>query len=150
MQRSITDKRVINTLVGVVLFLAYSSLATIYPFLPPLFAVLFVLFLNALEHNDPLSLFSVIFMLLVYEANNHYLVFSTVVYFYLIYKLVMPKIYTNFSCVQCIRFFYPLLAYLGYFLFMSLVANIFLLPLPHINYYIIYYIVIEFFIVSVV
>ena len=149
MQRSLADKRIVNTLGSVIFFIIYSSLATIYPFLPPLLAVLFIFFLRALQHNNPLELFSIVFLLLIFEANNHYLVFSTTIYFYLLYKLVIPKIQTNFSCKQCIRFFYVLLVYLGYFLFMSLIANIFLIPLPHINYYIVYYIVIEFLMVSV-
>jgi hypothetical protein len=41
-----------------------------------------------------------------------------------------------------------LLAYMGFFLFSLLLAKIFDTPMPALNYYIIYYIVIEFFLVS--
>ena len=148
MQRSLSDKRIINTFLWVLFFVLYSSLATIYPFLPPLFGVLLVLFVRSLEDGDTFAIVINTALLLVFEANNGYLFLSSVIYFYLLYKFVMPKIYTNFSCVQCVRISYPLLAYLGYFLFLSFVANIFLLPMPHIDYYIVYYIIVEFLIVS--
>jgi hypothetical protein len=148
MQRSLTDQKHLSALAYIAFFAVYSSLATIYPFLPPLLSVLFVLFLTALEKQNFYHLLLVITALLIFEANYGYMMFSSVIYFYFLYKIVMPKIYTNFSCTQCIRIAYPVLSYLGYYLFLLFIANIFLLPIPHIDYYIIYYIVIEFFIVS--
>jgi len=38
--------------------------------------------------------------------------------------------------------------YISIFWFFSLLANIFLLPMPSINYYVIYYILVEFLVVS--
>jgi len=148
MQRSIFDKKNIVLLLYLTFYVIYSSLATIYLFLPPLFSLLLFFFLLALKENNPFALFCIAAALLVFESNNGYVFFSTIIYFYLLHKIVMPKIYTYFSCTQCIWVAYPLLAYLGYFVFWSFIASIFLLPSPHINYYIIYYIVIEFFIVS--
>lgn len=149
MQRSITHKKSLGTFFYVLGFVFYSSIATIYPFLPPLFAVLFVLFLKALEEQNFSNLIAVSFCLLIYESNNGYILFSSLTYFYILYKLIMPKIYTSFSCVNCVRISYILLSYIGYFFFMSFLGNIFLFSLPSIDYYIIYYIVIEFFIVSI-
>ena len=149
MQRSITYQKPLTTLFYLVGYVVYSSIATIYPFLPPMFAVLFVLFLRALEEQNFKNLVFVSFCLLVFEANYGYILFSSITFFYILYKVVMPKIYLNFSCNQCVKISYILLSYIGYFLFMSLLGNIFLFPIPNIDYYIIYYIVIEFFIVSV-
>ncbi len=149
MQRSITYQNSLTTFLYVVAYILYSSIATIYPFLPPMFAVLFVLFLKALEEQNFLNLVLVSFCLLIFEANNSYILFSSLTYFYILYKLVMPKIYTSFSCANCIKVSYILLSYIGYFFFLSFLGNIFLFPLPDIDYYIIYYIVIEFFIVSI-
>lgn len=149
MQRSITHQNSLTTLFYVVGYVIYSSIATIYPFLPPLFAVLFVLFLKALEEENFKNLILVSFCLLIFEANNGYILFSSITFFYILHKLVMPKIHLNFSCPNCIKVSYILLSYIGYFLFMSLLGNIFLFPLPDISYYIIYYIVIEFLIVSI-
>ena len=148
MQRSITNQRVIRPFIYVVLFVFYSSLSSIYPFLPPLLGVLFVLFIRAQEREDILALVLICFSLLVFEANYGYFFFSSIFYFYIASKFLLPKVEQNFNCYSCVRIMYVLLAYIGYYLFLTLLSKIFLLPLPHIDYYIVYYIVIEFFLVS--
>ena len=148
MQRSLSHQNPLITLLYVVGFVLYSSLASIYPMLPPMFAVLLVLFSFSMDEKDTLYIFLISFCLVIFEANNGYVLFSSIIYFYIVYKFLMPKISQNFSCLSCIKISYVLLAYVGYFLFLSLIANIFLLPYPEISYYIVYYIVIEFFFVS--
>jgi hypothetical protein len=148
MQRSISHQKPLVPFFYVVLFVLYSSLSSIYLFLPPLLAVLFVLYSNALKREDFLLLIIISFCLLIYEANKGYLLFSTIIYFSLAYKFIMPKITQNISCKSCIKLAYVLVTYLGYYLFLALIAKVFLLPLPNIDYYIVYYIVIEFFLVS--
>jgi protein-S-isoprenylcysteine O-methyltransferase Ste14 len=148
MQRSITNQRVVRPFIYVALFVFYSSLSSIYLFLPPLLGVLFVLFIRAQEREDILALVLICFSLLIFEANFGYLFFSSIFYFYVASKFLLPKIEQNFNCYSCVRIMYVLLAYIGYYLFLILLSKIFLLPLPHIDYYIVYYIVIEFFLVS--
>ncbi len=149
MQRSISNKNSLAPFIYVLLFIVYESLSSIYLFLPPLFAVLFVLFVNALKRENSLHIFLIFFCLVVFESQMSYPLFSSVIYIGLIYKFVIPKLKKNFSCAPCIKAAYVLLAYLGFYLFLSILSNIFLLPMPNINYYVIYYIVIEFFIVSI-
>lgn len=148
MQRSISHQKPVIPFLAIILFVLYDSLGSIYPFLPPLLAVLYVLFSRALDNDDILSVFVIVLCLVVFEANYGYILFSSVVYFYILYKFIMPKVIQNFSCATCIRALTVLLIYFGYFFFLSLLSNIFLLPQPSINYYIVYYIVIEFFLVS--
>ncbi len=148
MQRSITHQRVVKSLGYMALFVLYSSLSTIYPFLPPLLGVLFVLFIKALDREDIFALALISFCLLVFEANNGYLFFSSIFYFYIAAKFLLPKVEQNFNCYSCIKIMYVLMAYIGYFFFLMLLSKIFLLPEQHMDYYIIYYIVIEFFLVS--
>jgi len=148
MQRSLSHQKPIVPVFYIVLYTLYSSLGSIYPFLPPLFSVLFVLFSRALQREDTLALFYITISLIIFEANYGYLLFSSLIYFYIQHRFFMPKIMQNFSCRFCITISYVLLSYLGYFVFLTLLANIFMLEAPTINYYIIYYIVIEFFIVS--
>ncbi|ADN09191.1 hypothetical protein [Sulfurimonas autotrophica] len=148
MQRSISHQKPIIPFLYIILFVLYDSLGSIYPFLPPLLAVLYVLFSRALDNNDTVSIFLIVLCLVVFEANYGYILLSSVVYFYIVYKFIMPKIIQNSSCATCIRAVTVILIYLGFFLFLTLLSNIFLLPQPSINYYIIYYIVIEFFLVS--
>lgn len=148
MQRSLANQRPLKFILYVGLFVIYSSLATIYPILPPLFGLLFILFIRAIKRDQILYLVFISFCLLVFEANNGYLFFSSIFYFYTIYKFVLPKIQQSFNCSSCVRLSYILLAYIGYFLFLTLLSKIFLLPEVKLDYYIIYYIVIEFFLVS--
>ena len=148
MQRSITHQNPVELFAYIVFFIVYSSLSSIYPFLPPMFAVLFVLFSKALAREDTASILILSFCLVIFEANNGYILFSSIIYFYILYKFIMPRIKQNFSCHECIKISNLVLAYLGYFLFLTLISNIFLLTTPEINYYIVYYIVIEFFLVS--
>jgi len=149
MQRSISNQKPLTLLIYVVLFILYSSLSSIYLFLPPMLSVLFLIFTKALDRNDTVYIAVIAFLFVIFEANFGYLIFSSIIYFYIIYKFIMPKISQNFSCPLCIKISYVLLSYIGYFLFLTLISNIFLLPTPEINYYIIYYIVIEFFLVAI-
>ena len=148
MQRSISHQKPIVPFLYIIFFVLYESLGSIYLFLPPLLAVLYIFFSKALDNNDTYSLFLVVLCLIVFEANYGFILLSSVIYFYVLYKLIMPKIVQGFSCTTCIRAATVVLVYFGYFLFLTLLSNIFLLPQPSINYYIIYYIVIEFFLVS--
>jgi hypothetical protein len=111
--------------------------------------VLFLYFKRSLEHDDILYLFLVSLCLVIFEAQHSYMLFSSIIYFLILYRYILPKVYINISCLACIRISTVLFVYLGFYLFNMLLAYVFLLPEPSINYYIIYYIVIEFFITSV-
>jgi len=148
MQRSISHYNPLELLLLVALFVVYSSLSSIYPILPPLFAVLFLFFAKALEQHNYVYVVFVSVCLVTFEINNGYILFSSIIYLYLIYKFILPQISQNFSCKSCMNISYVLFSYFGYFLFLTLLSNVFLLESPNINYYIVYYIVIEFFLVS--
>ncbi len=144
MQRSITNKSYLAPFAYVILFITYESLSSIYLFLPPLFAVLFVLFIDALKKEDSFSVFLISFCLVVYESQMGFAIFSSILYFSMIYKFVMPSLKKNFGCRSCIKLASVVLSYFGFYLFLVILSNIFLLPMPSINYYMLYYIIIEF------
>ncbi|QFR49277.1 hypothetical protein FJR48_05860 [Sulfurimonas lithotrophica] len=148
MQRSISHKKSLAPFIYVVLFVLYEGLSSIYLFLPPLLGVLFFLFIQAFRKEDLLAIILVVFSILVFESEKGYLLFTTVIYFALTLKLILPKIEQNFNCKVCVNISIVLLAYIGFYFFTSVLSSIFLLPMPAINYYVIYYIVIEFLIVS--
>lgn len=148
MQRSIPNQRSLKPFVLVGLFFIYTALSGIYLFLPPLLAILFFLFSKALKEENSSMLFLVSFCLVVFEAQNSYVLFSSIIYFSLLYRYVMPKIKQNFNCISCIRFAKIVLVYTGFFLFNSIFSSIFLLPEPSISYHVIYYMVVEFLILS--
>lgn len=149
MQRSITHKTSLAPLGYVALFILYESLGSIYLFLPPFFGVLFVLFVYALDKEDAMSAFAISLCLVIFEADRGYILLTSILYFILIYKFVMPKIIQNVNCKPCIKVSYVLFAYVGFFIFNALLSKIFMMPMPVFTYYIIYYIVIEFLIVSI-
>jgi len=149
MQRSISNQKPLTPFIYVALFVLYEGLSSIYLFLPPLLGVLFFLFIQAFKKEDLLSIILIVFSLLVFESEKGYLLFTTVIYFALLLKLVLPKIEQNFNCKVCTNVSIVLLSYIGFYLFTSVLSSIFLLPLPEINYYVIYYIIIEFLIVSI-
>ncbi len=149
MQRSISNKNSLTPYIYAVVFIVYTALSGIYLFLPPLLAILFVLFSQALKKEDVTSLFLVFFCLLLFEAENGYVLFSTIIYFTFIYKYLIPKLIQNISCNACIKIATVIFVYIGFFLFNLLLSNIFLLPTPNIDYHVIYYMVIEFFIMSI-
>ncbi len=148
MQRSITNKKSVENILYVLLYAIYLSLSSIYLFLPPLLGLLFVLFAKALKDDDNVSLLLIAFCLVLFEADKGYMLFSSIIYFALIYKFLIHKITQNVSCTACVRFINILLVYIGFFLFTMFLSKIFLIPPPSINYYIVFYIVIEFFLVS--
>jgi hypothetical protein len=149
MQRSIPHKRTLkNSFIYIFLFVLYESLSSVYLFLPPLFAVLFVLLIHSLNQEDTIGVALIAFCLVIFEAEKGYILFSSIIYLLLAYKFILPKIAQNFNCVTCIKFTNVFIAYIGFYLFNTLISYIFLVDLPNVSYYIIYYIIIEFFIVS--
>jgi membrane-associated HD superfamily phosphohydrolase len=148
MQRSISYQNPLTPLLYAALFILYTALSGIYLFLPPFFAILYVLFSRALKQENTASIFLVSFCLLFFEAQNSYMLFSTIIYFSLIHKYVVAKIKQNFNCNLCVKFSIVFLVYIGFFIFNLLLSNIFLFPMPSINYYVIYYVAVEFLILN--
>ena len=149
MQRSRTNQKSLrDSFLYIILFIIYESLSSIYQFLPPLLGVLFVLLINALNRENTIGVVVITLCLVIFEAEKGYILFSSVIYLLLAYKFILPKVIQGFNCYSCIKFSYVFIAYVGFLIFNTLFSSIFLVDLPGTNYYIIYYIVIEFFIVS--
>lgn len=149
MQRSFAYQTALKQLGFFALFVLYLSLSSIYPLLPPLFAILFVLYMYALKKKEGFLFLLIIFALLLYEAEKGYMLFSALIFFVLLERFVVPKLKQNFNCKSCITFIIVVMCYIGFYLYLMLIANIFILPKPDISlYYAIYYIMIEFLLVS--
>lgn len=149
MQRSLSNQKSLTPLVYVAIFVMYESLSSIYLFLPPMLGVLFYIFIQSIKDSDAVASFLIIFCLIIFESEKGYNLFSVVIYFALVYKFILPKLEQNFSCSPCIKISIVLLAYIGFYFFGLMLSSVFLTTMPSINYYIIYYIIIEFLIVSV-
>lgn len=145
MQRNRLDQTPLIWLFYLFAFIVYEALAMRYLFLPPLFGLLFFLYIRALEHRKSLPFFAVLTMLIIAESAKGYLLLSTVFFFTLSYFTVLPRFKSAVSCRLCLNGFIVAYAYLGYFVFALLISQMFALPAPHLDYRVIFYMAIEFF-----
>jgi len=148
MQRNRTDQNSLAWIVPALLFIAYEALAMRYLFLPPLFGVLFFLYIRALDTQNATDFIVVLLMLLVAETSKGYLLLSTAVFFTISYFLLLPKLRSIVSCRLCLNGIIVTYAYIGYWLFAFLFARMFALPAPQIDFRVLFYILIEFFAVG--
>ncbi len=149
MQRNITYKSFIKYVVWSLLFALYAALSTVYLFLPPMIGVLFLLFHYAQTRKNSLLLLFVLIDVVILEALKGFLAFSLLLYFLLQERFIIPKIKQSINARHLRNFLYVAFSYFGYFLFSALLAQIFLLPRIELDFYIVYYIVVEFLIVSI-
>ncbi len=143
MQRNIAYKRDLKYFSLLVLILFYEAISTIYTYLPPLLGFMFILFSNSVQNRKILLIFITVIYLLFFESNRDFLIFSSILFYFITIYYVEPKLN---SIVKCNRCLIPILVawiYLGYYVFINL--NYFILNLEEIdfNLMIIYYILIE-------
>jgi hypothetical protein len=149
MQRSLTHKRTLAPFIYALIFIVYIGLSSIYIVLPPLFSILYIYFSDAMKKNDAIDIAIISFCLIIFEAEKGYLLFSSIIYFILLYRFVVPKLKQTISCKSCVKFLTVFFIYIGFYLFSMLLSNVFLFELPMIDYYVIYYIIVEFLVVSI-
>ena len=147
MQRSFTYKKILTGFLLVISFVLYQSLSSIYLLFPPMLGVLFFYFIHALEKEDLPKLLLVLVLLLVFEAEKDFLLFSSLVYFTFIYRFVIPRLRIMISCEICLKVLLLSLAYIGYVFFSYVLAQVLWVEVPSIDWHIFYYMFIEFFLV---
>ena len=147
MQRSFTDKKLLSRIGIVIGFVLYQGLSSIYLLLPPLLGVLFFYFIRALEKEDIGALALVIVLLLVFEVEKGFLLFGALVYFTFIYRFVIPRLRVMISCAVCLKVFFLFLAYPGFILYSYVLNQVLWVETPSVDWHIIYYMFIEFFLV---
>ena len=148
MQRNRADQNALAWFLPALLFIVYEALAMRYLFLPPLFGVLFFLYIRALDAQNAPGVVFVLMMLVVAEAAKGYLLLSTAVFYTLSYFFLLPKLRSAVSCRLCLNALIVAYAYIGYWAFAFLFAHMFALPAPHFDFRVLFYILIEFFLVG--
>lgn len=148
MQRSFSYQNAISRLFLVALFVVYISLSSMYLLLPPLLAILFFLYYDALTKNDLFSLVIISLMLLVFEAEKGFWFGSSIVFFTLLSLYLLPKIEQMIQCKICMAAIFVFLAYPGYWMFMWFVNQVLLLSVPVIDWHVGLYMIIEFLVVA--
>lgn len=149
MQRSITYKNFISDLLWIAVFGIYIALSSIYLVFPPMFAVLGFLYYKALRRYDLFSLIVASAMLLMVEAEKGYWFGSSIVYFTLISQYVMPKIEQTVQSNIWIKGIFVLLSYFGFSFFLGMVSSVLILPLPSMDWHVLFYMAIEFALIAI-
>lgn len=147
MQRSLTYKKILAGTGLAVGFVLYQNLSSIYLLLPPMFAVLFFYFIHALEKEQLSRLLLVIVLLLVFEAEKDFLLFSSLVYFTFVYRFIIPRLRIMISCAVCLKVIFILIAYLGYIFYSYILSQVLWVEMPTFDWHIFYYMFMEFFLV---
>lgn len=149
MQRSITYKNSLSDLLWIAVFGIYIALSSIYLFFPPMLAVLGFFYYRALRRNDLFSLIAASVMLLMFEAEKGYWFGSSIVYFTLICQYIMPKLEQTVQSQMGIKGTFVLLSYLGFSVFLGMVNSILILPLPSMDWHVVFYMAIEFALIAI-
>ncbi|MDP2077044.1 MAG: hypothetical protein Q8J85_03285 [Sulfuricurvum sp.] len=149
MQRSIAYKNALSDLLWIAVFGIYIALSSIYLFLPPMLAVLGFLYYRALQRYDLFSLVVASIMLLMFEAEKGYWFGSSIVYFTLICQYIMPKLEQTVQSQMSIKGIFVLLSYFGFSVFLGMVNSVLILPLPTLDWQVIFYIAIEFALIAI-
>ncbi|MDD5717464.1 MAG: hypothetical protein PHW64_06635 [Sulfuricurvum sp.] len=150
MQRSFPYQNIISQLALVGLFVIYISLSSIYLLFPPLLAILFFAYYDALGKHDLFGLLLVVFMLVIFEAEKGFWFGSTIVFFTVLSKYLLPKLEQLIQCRICMGAIFVALAYPGYWLFIWIANGVLLLPPPSVDWHMGLYMIIEFLIISVI
>ncbi|MDD2780524.1 hypothetical protein [Sulfuricurvum sp.] len=150
MQRSFSYQNIINRLLLVGLFIVYISLSSLYLLLPPLLALLFYAYYDALSKHDLFGLLLVSVMLLIFEAEKGFWFGSSILYFTTLSLYLIPKLEQLIQCRICMVGIFVALAYPGYFIYIWVANGIFLLPSPSIDWHMGLYMIIEFLVIAAI
>jgi hypothetical protein len=112
-------------------------------------AVLGFLYYRALRRNDLFSLVVVCVMLLMFEAEKGYWFGSSIVYFTLISQYIMPKLEQTVQSQISIKGIFVLLSYFGFSIFLGMVNSVLILPLPSMDWHVVFYMAIEFALIAI-
>ncbi len=148
MQRSFPYQNVISRLFLVGLYIVYISLSSLYLLLPPLLAVLFFAYHDALNKHDLFGLIIVGLMLLIFEAEKGFWFGSTLLFFTVLSRYLLPKLEQLIQCRICMAAIFVSLAYPGYLVFTWIANGVLLLPSPSVDWHIGLYMIVEFLVIA--
>lgn len=150
MQRNRSRQTALLTLFWFVGYLGYVSLSSIYLLLPPLFGLLFVGLIRALDRDQFNRLLLIAVLLVLYEVEKGYLLISSIVFFGLTYQFAIPKLRQYIDCQWCLNLIYIIIAYIGFWLFSLILSKVFWMETPTMDWHVIVYILIEFVVVMLI
>lgn len=148
MQRSRNDQNPLTWFLLTAAFAAYEALSMRYLFFPPLFGLLLFWYIRALDTQRTDIFIALLVMFVFAEAAKGYPMLSMLFFYTLSYFLLLPKLTAVMSCRLCLNGIIVIYAYFGYWAFLLLLSNMFAFAAPHFDFRIIFYVLIEFFLVG--
>lgn len=149
MQRSIAYKNSLSDLMWIAVFGIYIALSSIYLFFPPMLAVIGFFYYKALRRYDLFSVIVASIMLLMFEAEKGYWFASSIVYFTLLCQYIMPKLEQTVQSQMGIKAIFVLLSYFGFSIFLGMANSVLILPLPSMDWHVLFYMAIEFALIAI-
>jgi len=143
MQRSLSYKSNIAKLWLLVILVLFETLNTINLTVPPLFGLSFLLFFYAAQNQRYDMFIPLLIYLLMFEADKGFILFSSTVFFLLMYKLVVYRLRIFIQCEYCLEVIYIAIAYVGFWLFSLVLHQVFWLDFIVFDWHMLYYIIIE-------
>lgn len=122
MQRNFTYKEVIGGTLALLLLTVYESISSILYLLPPLIGAAFYMFVDFAEKKQIFKLSLLILFLFMIEADKGLMFGTLLLFFTLAYYLLIPYIKTIVSSEIVYKITLVLVAYIGYFLFLTLIG----------------------------
>ncbi|NWF66498.1 MAG: hypothetical protein HXX81_03410 [Campylobacterales bacterium] len=141
MQRSITYQTNIKHLFIFVFLLMYLSISSNMLMLPPLFGVAFIYFIKNFENR--FVLFFIFIYLLFFEALDDFILFSSMLFFYISYYLIYKNLSNIVVCYKCLIPILVAWSYIGFFIFSNILSYILNIDLFEFQLITIYFILIE-------
>jgi hypothetical protein len=143
MQRNISHQRDLTLFLLLISLITYEEISTIHNYLPPLFGFMFLIFLKAVKQKDKFFIFLSIIYLLFFEADRDFLLFSSIVFYFITVNYIEPRVAQFVHCNRCLIPIFIFWIYIGYFLFNNITLFILNIPMDSFNTMIIYYACIE-------
>lgn len=122
MRRNSTYQNFIDSALFVSVLLIYDALSSMHLWLPPLFGILFLVFVNFYEKGRYYSLFAFVIVLCVMEANKGFCPALLFIIYCLMYMFLHNRIVKAFKYVNIVELIYIPAIYLALIILNSFFA----------------------------
>ncbi|MDE6886631.1 MAG: hypothetical protein K2P17_06305 [Helicobacteraceae bacterium] len=116
MRRNSLNQNTLSSSLFLVFLIFYSSLSSMYLFLPPLFGVLFIYFIKLIKQEKYYLLTAFIIVLVIIEADKGYYLGILPMVYYLVYLFIFERIVKTFKDFNLFEALYVPIIYLLYIL----------------------------------
>ncbi len=143
MRRNSTHKETLKAIALFTLIISYGALTDMLYYLPPLLGVAFVLFCRFMDKQQYHYLLPIVLFLLFFEATKGFFWLSAVLFFFLSYYLVIPRIRNLLGCEKCLVPIFVFYAYFGFYALVHIVVLFLGLHAPEFSWMLLYFALFE-------